>query len=326
MNQRKKHDPVTPGKQLRRGREKKGWSVEEVGRRLKLSVSTIKSLEQDECSQTASVYRRGYLIAYARLLGLDLDNFSQCIGSHEEPLPPLQPALKTAPAGQNAERFLRFATYALGTAVVAVPLVWSLTEGTANFFSSGGSLTGPPLTNSQPTGADETSDSSEDGRAIMQPVASQPSHLSASVAPISALGHRTAMPINNEPLPSSVENQTADAEQAQAVELDVPADDSMAPEAAIPSPLIPSLRLGMQSDSWVEITDSQGQRLEYDLLRGGRSYQYDGEAPFRILIGRALGVDLEFQGQAVDLAPYIRGNVASFELGDQTVNSMPDEG
>lgn len=80
------------------------------------------------------------------------------------------------------------------------------------------------------------------------------------------------------------------------------------------------LRLVLNADSWVHITDGEGRRLEYDLLRGGSSKHYRGRAPFNILIGRASAVELYLDSKRVDLAPYLTGNVANLELHDDAAD------
>ena len=74
------------------------------------------------------------------------------------------------------------------------------------------------------------------------------------------------------------------------------------------------LELTASGDSWVEIKDAQGRQLEIDLVRGGSSKQYKGQAPFSIQLGRASAVSLFLDGQPVDLAPFTVGNVTQMKL------------
>lgn len=348
MNQHQSQDRLSPGKMLQRARMNKDWSVDEVAQKLKLPSLTIKNIENDQANLNSDIYQRGYAMNYAKLLGLDSDHFNQSLGSAIITTPPPTPeSLQNKPQHQRAEGLLRFATYALGTAVVAVPLVWSLTEGAANFFTNN-SLTADNQTQ-QLNSNDVVSSTSGEGGST----AKTPSHLSASVAPLNALSGRQTMQNGSVPKQSSavittesslvssantaersslelnadeptltVTEQPTNTEQAlvtpsqeeQALTENVdtlPAQEMLGPDST------PTLKLSLQSDSWVEITDAQGERLEYDLIHAGSSKIYDGQAPFRILIGRATGAELEHLGHKVDLAPYIRGNVASFELAAQ---------
>lgn len=68
----------------------------------------------------------------------------------------------------------------------------------------------------------------------------------------------------------------------------------------------------VSADSWVEISDADGQELEMDLLRGGSDKSYQGKPPFRILIGRTSAVHLSMDGEEIDLAAFSREDVAQF--------------
>ena len=77
------------------------------------------------------------------------------------------------------------------------------------------------------------------------------------------------------------------------------------------------LSITTSADTWVEISDAAGDQLELDLIRAGSSRHYDGQAPFDVMIGRASAVVLGLDGNAVDLGPYTRGNVARMTLQAQ---------
>ena len=63
--------PATGGKRLQALREKNEWSVEEVASELNLKADVIRGLESDDFSALPErTYVRGYLRAYARLLGI----------------------------------------------------------------------------------------------------------------------------------------------------------------------------------------------------------------------------------------------------------------
>jgi len=64
----------TVGEILRRAREAKKLSIEQVHRETKISVEVIESLEQDDTSAFASeTYLKGFLRNYATFLGLEPD-------------------------------------------------------------------------------------------------------------------------------------------------------------------------------------------------------------------------------------------------------------
>ncbi len=77
------------------------------------------------------------------------------------------------------------------------------------------------------------------------------------------------------------------------------------------------LKIVTSADTWIEVLDAAGQHLDMDLMRAGTSREYQGKAPFSVMLGRASAVEVWFNGQEVDLASHTRGNVAHVTLGGQ---------
>lgn len=94
-----------------------------------------------------------------------------------------------------------------------------------------------------------------------------------------------------------------------------------APVAAVADPApaavsAPAALLGLRAsaDSWVEVVDAQDQVVFSRVLRAGEEAGVNGRLPLRVRIGNAGGTAVTFRGQAVDLGPYTRVNVARLEL------------
>jgi len=97
------------GANLRRERELRGISLEEISRETKISVRFLEALESDQLDQLpGGVFRRGFVKTYARYIGLKEDKVLQdytlmvtgsedeATGSEEVPL--RKPAAKTVPS------------------------------------------------------------------------------------------------------------------------------------------------------------------------------------------------------------------------------------
>ena len=87
-----------------------------------------------------------------------------------------------------------------------------------------------------------------------------------------------------------------------------PAVDTGAASAAL------ALTFHFNEDSWVEVRSADGKVLLQRLNAAGSEQQVGGEAPFSLIVGNAKGVELRFRGQAVDLGPHTRDQVARFTL------------
>ena len=72
----------TVGEILRTAREARKLSVEQVNRETKISVQTVRSLEQDDFGAFPSeTYLKGFVRTYAEFLGLDGNRLWSMIGS-----------------------------------------------------------------------------------------------------------------------------------------------------------------------------------------------------------------------------------------------------
>lgn len=69
-------------------------------------------------------------------------------------------------------------------------------------------------------------------------------------------------------------------------------------------------------ESWVEIYDGAGGRLYWNLARAGAQVKVSGDPPINVVLGKADGAQVYFNGQRFDLTPYTNGGVARFKLGE----------
>ncbi len=65
---------IGPGQELRQARESQGKSIDEVATKLFINKQRVLDIENDDYSKISSlIYARGYLRAYAKLVGLSED-------------------------------------------------------------------------------------------------------------------------------------------------------------------------------------------------------------------------------------------------------------
>jgi len=74
------------------------------------------------------------------------------------------------------------------------------------------------------------------------------------------------------------------------------------------------LRMSFPVEAWVEVYDADDARLFFDLVQPGRELDLTGKPPLRVLLGRTRGVRVTWNGEPVDLTPYIEKGVARFTL------------
>ena len=120
------------GEQLRRAREAAGLSLDQVAAQLRMPQQVVAALEAEQWSRLgASVFVRGQLRSYARLLKVDLGGLlEQARIAPVEP-PKLVSHTHTPRLKRAAENIGRRAVYVVITAVLAVP-VWYVISGNSN--------------------------------------------------------------------------------------------------------------------------------------------------------------------------------------------------
>lgn len=270
-----------PGARLMHERKARGLTVSDVAAKIHIRERIIRALETDDTDWIAPVYLKGYVKAYAIEMGLDPAVLEAEANTGITAEPELRSVFNIDPKRGFAERWLKSGSYLVATALIAA-LVWQVTQQAVQFSQGTTSLTGESAISSElEQGAGTSAPSDVGGR--------QNSHLAASIASLEKLRS------------PSVDNSSA-AEQAWSA-------------MAAPAAEKPMISITVSADSWVEITDSEGKLIEKDLLRGGNQRSYHGAPPFEMLLGRPAAVLVEFNGEPVDLAPHIHGDVARLTLG-----------
>jgi cytoskeleton protein RodZ len=154
---------------------------------------------------------------------------------------------------------------------------------------------------------------SESGLATSTPIAG-----AASVAEMAASEPESAMPPSTMAAP---ESEALPIAAASAASQALPAQDSSSASVAAAASAAASaavsagnLQIRARQDSWIEVMDAQSQPLISRLVRSGELVNLDGVAPLRLKVGNALGTDVSFRGNAIDLKATARDNVARVEL------------
>jgi cytoskeleton protein RodZ len=112
------------------------------------------------------------------------------------------------------------------------------------------------------------------------------------------------------PVPQAPQAASAPAAAEQ------PAPQAEAPAAAPAAPAEGARRIALKFDreSWVEIRGHDGKALISQLNPGGTERVVEGRPPFALIIGNAQYVRLTYDDRPVDLAPYVKVEVARFTL------------
>lgn len=300
-----------PGALLREARSALGVAQADIAASLHLEEELVAALEAGRREELpAATYVRGYVRAYARLVGLDPEALVERLDG-AEPRRSDRPALRHVQERTSfAERAQRHVGLLLSGIVLAmltagaVVLWWAWRSAEWPFFATVGERA--------PVDSDPAL-VRVDGLAGQAP---------AGVAAAGETEARSAPTTPPDPDRLAVQNAAL-----LVAPRPVPDDRPVAPVATgtassdLPAvgaaPLVAAdvLWFRFRDDCWVEVRDAAGALVHADLARAGETLTLGGKPPFSIQLGYAAGVELRYDGQPVALAPHTHSNVARLVVG-----------
>ncbi len=278
-----------PGEQLAAARESHGMTVAEIARQLKLSPWQVEALEAGDYARLpGSVFVRGFIRNYARLVKLDP---SSLVASVEPQMPtaaPLSPTEEKHPVEipfPGARRF-NWYPYAIGGVVVVAALA------AYEFYPKSSPEMPVPAAQVQPAPVQAAAESqpAKDENLVNAPAAAPTVAAAESANPPAS-----AVPVTAKP---------ADADRR----------DTKAEKSAAAAAGEQSVRMRFVREAWVEIRDRNGRKIFSQLNHPGTEQVVTGLPPLSLVVGNANGVQLTHNEQPVDLARYTKVDVARLTL------------
>lgn len=320
------HDAQTPsdtpraiavGARLKATREAQGLGLGEVADRLKLSLRQLEAIESDHFSALpGATFVRGFVRNYARFLEIDPEPLMHDLEAQfpssvhdvanltkgEAPHPTVEekPVVsEPQTVGPNHKgAWLGFAL----VGVVVAGLAWWMVDGRNHHDDAAPEPEGhlaPMLTESSAAAAKPASAAAAAKPASAPAVVAKPASAPVAAAPVKAV-------VASAPAAAVVVAPVKPAVVEKAKTASAPA---AAKEAGAGS-----VRLVTKGDSWVSVTDADGNKLVYQLLADGTEKTVSGKAPIKVILGHASNVQMYFNGQQVDFTSKIKGETAKIEL------------
>jgi cytoskeleton protein RodZ len=253
--------PATPrstGERLRAGRERAGLSVAAAAEKLHLDPKVIEALEADRFAELGASV---YVRGHLRRYADFVgEPGAQMVESYlaSRQAQPPPPDLTRIPQAGHRSDPRGLLTPLVGLSCAAVLLL-------AIWWVLAGSKSGSP----KPL---------ESSAAVPVAVPSPVPDVAAAPEIVAAA------PIGNAANPSAV--------PASAAINTLPKREEAAPSKET------RLKLELTNDSWVEIYDSRGERLFYDVASAGSVQSVSGRGPLRVVLGNAAGVAVEVDGES----------------------------
>lgn len=282
----------TVGESLRLTRESRGESIGDVADALKLTYRQIEAMEAGRFDLLPGpAFVRGFVRNYARHLGLDpaavLAHVERETAAPAVELSPVSNAEGTMPSGAGARPAHRPVALIVVVLVLAVAAGWYF-----DWFKKPepatqidvrplpGAHEAPPA-----PGPDE-----EGGE--------------AAPAPGPASGLRMSQdPPTWAPAAAPPDAFAQPAEQAASA----PALASVSEGAAGVAADGERLLFRVHGESWIEVRDASGARIFSAVVPPDSTRVVEGKPPFRVVVGNAPQVGLEFRGQPVDMGRHSAG-------------------
>lgn len=286
------------GERFRSIREARGISREEMARRLRVSPSVVQDIESDQWQRLgAPVYVRGHLNSYAKTLEVPAVVVSMALRDLDEPAP-LALTVAAPVAVSWWSRYSRNATYVVLTLLLAIPIFTILDY-------RGVTSSVPRTQQVRSMEVNEAGLADSGPRQLLPSAGATPEFVGP---PESAAGVAapdwTAPPVNNPPLMASMTPIGSSLQESQR------------------SPGMHRIEMRITEDTWLEIVDAAGTRLDYGIARAGERRAREVDGTVAMSIGNVSGVELVVDGKTVDLQPFARLNVARLKLFEPEPTSV----
>ncbi|VVQ01114.1 helix-turn-helix domain-containing protein [Pseudomonas fluorescens] len=333
---------VNPGETLRQARESNGWSLAEVALKLNLTVTSLSNLEAGAFDKLPGhTFARGYIRAYAKLLGMDqtvlVQQFDQSTGtdsqgSNVHALGRIEEPVRVS------HTILRIVSLLLLIAVIGGGFVWwqdqtsqrtkdltSLAPEHVEVEGADGTTQIHPIDEPEDQAVEENQADTSTALALPQSEttaestgaeattpATTPAAPVAPAAPTTAPAHTPAPVVATPATPAPNVPATPAPTTTAPV---APATAAPTAEAAAPVAGDGQVQLQFSADCWAQVTDGRGKVIFSGLKHKGDSVTVSGKPPLAVRLGVARAAQVSYNGQPVDIAPFTSGETARLKLG-----------
>ncbi|MGM0516971.1 MAG: helix-turn-helix domain-containing protein [Pseudomonadota bacterium] len=287
------------GQRIREARKAAGLSAADLAQPLNLDLRVIENIERDALDEVPGrPYILAYLRSWAGQLGIDpdglIEQYNRQQGAEREEVqggthPTLDVMERPGIAWGRLFGWLVLLLVGAALVLALLQLDTGKVQGWWQDLSGGGRdsavTTDGDITLSSPS--DEAADQAEEsgGELEMPPTSAVRPEADSRMPARSALPEGRLPALDDAPTAAEPEQQ--------------PTAEETAPTEPAPSPKL--VLRAVSGESWVEIRDAAGERLMYDVLAEGERREFDGPGPFSLVLGNPGVLELEYDGESVDL-------------------------
>ncbi|WP_439830423.1 RodZ domain-containing protein [Aeromonas caviae] len=288
---------VGPGQLLRNAREQLGWTREQVASRIHLRLTLIAAIEADTYDKhTSHTFIRGYLRAYAKLVGIPEETI---LAAYEKLglIPPdnidMQSFSRRSRQQANDSR-LKVVTWLVILVLIGLSVAWWW-QSTARRSAGDDALAATEMSATVNTPEANVAPAVE----VAEPVL--PAASDAVSTQVVVSGATATLPV-------------VATDASAAVPTDVSGAVSTAESTTTEPAKAPQLKMSFTADCWLDVKDANGKTLFSGLKKANDELVLEGPEPLRFIIGAPMAVNLEYQGKSFDMSRYNNGRTARFSL------------
>lgn len=296
---------MTAGQMLRAAREQSGMQLNALAAAIKVAAPKLEALENDRLEQLPdATFARALAKTVCRFLKIDAEPVLARLpdvrmSELEHVAQGLNQPFRDGPHRQDlfkAESLRRPAVLVPLLLLVGAVVLWALPPGMLQRSPGGAEPAAGVTIESTPNGVSPAASEV----ALPAPAASEFAPPPGSVVPaVPPVGVVPAVPSPAVTPPSAAPAVPA-ASAPGAASAAVGATDAVV--------------VRTQASSWVEVRDAGGQTLLSREMAAGEAVTLRGRFPMRLQVGNAGATEITARGQAVDLRPHARNNIARLEI------------
>lgn len=291
---------IEAGTLLKNKRESLGLTQKQISDRLKLRVTLIQQIEENQFeSDQVATFMRGYIRSYAKYVNLDekvvLNALHHAGDAQHQEQEMLSFSRKTKTEKHNSR--IMILTWSIFAVIAGISSLWwwqnqqqdTLSQSLANTESSEELVVeeslDPELTSLEVIEAEQNT---------AQPSATESTDELTVVSAAEA----------SENIEQAKDTQDVAEVPPVAAE----------PETVTPEPVANELVMQFSADCWIQVKDAAGKTLSTGIKKAGQTLNLSGTAPYKVILGAPEGVSMTFASEPVDFSGYTSGKVARITL------------
>ncbi|MDL5029759.1 cytoskeleton protein RodZ [Vibrio sp. TMPB1044] len=298
------------GTLLKNKRESLGLTQKQISDRLKLRVTLIQQIEENQFeSDQVATFMRGYIRSYAKYVNLDekvvLSALHHAGDAQHQEQEMLSFSRKTKTEKHNSR--IMILTWSIFAVIAGISSLWWWQNQQQDTLSQS-------LANTESSEELAVEESLAPEFNSLEVIEAEQNEAGASVVEgtedLAAISDAEDISDAVTPADETPEQQATETEPTAEVTANAEAVEANTTPEAVTKELV----MQFSADCWIQVKDATGKTLSTGIKKAGQSLNLSGTAPYKVILGAPEGVSMTFASEPVDLSGYTSGKVARITL------------